>query len=171
MSGRPNRDETNDYYYHYIDLVPEGDIRQILQAQRDDTLAFLKSIPESRASHRYEPGKWSVAEVAGHINDAERLYTMRAFWFARAMETPLPSYESDFAVTTSKAAERAWGTHVDEFAAVRGSTLALFGNMPEEAWMRRGVASGYPFTVRSLAYIAAGHVIHHVRILQERYLR
>ena len=171
MSGRPNRDETNDYYYHYIDLVPEGDIRRILEAQRDETLAFLKSIPESRASHRYEPGKWSVAEVVGHINDAERLYTMRAFWFARGMETPLPSYESDVAVTTSKAAERAWGTHVDELAAVRGSTLALFGNMPEEAWMRRGVASGYPFTVRSLAYIAAGHVIHHVRILQERYLR
>lgn len=167
---RPARDESVEYYHPYIDLVPDGDIRDILDEQRAETLAFLASIPESRAGHRYAPDKWSVCEVASHINDCERLYTMRAFWFARAIDSALPSFESDFAVTTAKPADRPWSSHVHEFASIRASTLDLFRHLPEEAWLRRGIASEYSFTVRALAYIAAGHVIHHTKVLRERYL-
>lgn len=167
---RPARDETVEYYFPYIDLVPDGDIRVILDDQRQETLSFLESIPEALAKHRYAPEKWSVGEILGHINDCERLYTMRAFWFARAMDSPLPSFQSDFAVTTARAADRLWSTHLHEFAAIRASTVELFRNLPPEAWLRRGIASDSPFSVRALAYIAAGHVIHHTKILKERYL-
>jgi len=167
---RPAREESNEFYYPYIDSVPDGDIVAILEEQRGATLALLESIPESRASYRYAPDKWSVSELVSHINDAERLYTMRAFWFARGMDSPLPSYHSDFAVKTAKGGERAWA-HVHEFEAIRASTIALFRNLPSEAWPRRGKASDYEFTVRALAYIAAGHVNHHVGVLRERYLR
>ena len=168
---RPARDETIEYYHPYIDLVPDGDIRVILDEQRQETLSFLESIPETLATHRYAPEKWSVGEVLGHINDCERLYAMRAFWFARAMEFPLPSFHSDMAVKTSQSEDRPWSTHVAEFAAIRASTVAFFRYLPPDAWLRRGVASDYPFSVRALAYITAGHVIHHTQILKERYLR
>jgi hypothetical protein len=168
--GRPDRDETVDYYFKYIDLVPKGEIPQILEDQQSETLSFLESIPDDRAGHRYEPEKWSIAEVLAHINDAERLFTMRAFWFARGFESELPSYDSDLAVLAARPAVRPWNTHVHEFASVRASTLDFFRYLPMEAWSRRGVASGYPFSVRSLAFIAAGHVIHHTRILRERYM-
>jgi len=168
--GRPARDESGSFYYPYIDSVPDGDILAILEQQRGETLAFLESIPESSAGHRYAPDKWSVSELASHINDAERLYTMRAFWFARGMDSPLPSYHSDFAVNTAKGGERAWATHVHEFGAIRTSTIDLFRYLPSEAWQRRGVASDYTFTVRALAYIAVGHVNHHMEVLRERYL-
>src|SRR6185503_5957643 len=115
---RPARDETIDYYHPYIDLVPDGDIRVILDDQRQVTLSCLESIPETLATHRYAPEKWSVGEVRGHINDCERLYTMRAFWFARAMDSPLPSFHSDLAVKTSRSADRPWSTLVAEFAAI-----------------------------------------------------
>jgi hypothetical protein len=168
--GRPARDETIEYYHPYIDLVPDGDICVIFEDQRSETLSFLESIPETLAKHRYAPEKWSVSEVFGHINDCERLYTMRAFWFARAMDLPLPSFHSDMAVKTSGSADRALSSHVREFASIRASTMELFRNLPPEAWLRRGIASDYPFSVRALAYIAAGHVIHHSQILKERYL-
>lgn len=168
--GRPEREETNEYYHQYIDLVPAGDIRDILEAQREEILAFYNAIPEPRSTHRYAPGKWSVSEVLGHINDAERLYTMRAFWFARGMERPMPSFEGDDAVANAKAEERPWSSHIHEFGSIRSSTIDLFRYLPAEAWVRRGIASDYPFTVRSLAYIAVGHVRHHVQILRERYL-
>lgn len=167
---RPSRDETVEYYFPYIDLVPDGDIRVILDDQRQETLSFLESMPEARAAHRYAPEKWSVSEILGHINDCERLYTMRAFWFARAMDSALPSFHSDLAVKTSQSADRPWSTHVAEFAAIRASTVAFFRYLPPHAWLLRGIASDYPFSVRALAYVAAGHVIHHTRILQERYL-
>jgi DinB superfamily len=167
---RPDREETNEYYVQYIDLVPEGDILHILEEQALITLALLRSIPGDRATFSYAAGKWTIAELVNHLSDAERLYTMRAFWFARGMNTPLPSYEGDEAMATTQANERGLSSHIEEFAAVRTATLALFRNLPNDAWTRRGIASGFPFSVRSFAYIAAGHVIHHLRILQERYL-
>ena len=100
---RPERDETIEYYQKYIALVPDGDIRETLGKQRDDTMRFLAAIPESRASHRYEPGKWTVLQTLCHMNDAERLFTMRAFWFGRGFTSELPSFESDDAVIAAKA--------------------------------------------------------------------
>jgi hypothetical protein len=83
----------------------------------------------------------------------------------------LPSFDQNVAVAAARADDRSWASLVEEFRAVRGATLAFFTNLPDEAWSRRGVASGNPFTVRALAYLAAGHVIHHLRIVDERYLR
>ena len=120
--------------------------------------------------HRYAPDKWSIRDVVGHLNDTERLFVMRAFWFARGFDTPLPSYDQEIAAAGAQADRIPWAAHVEEFRLVRLSTVALFRNLPEEAWMRTGVASGNPFTVRALAYIIAGHVSHHAAIVKERYL-
>jgi len=169
-SSRPERDETVEYYFRYIDLVPDGDIRQPLDDQRQETLSFLESIPDTLADHRHGPDKWSVREVVSHVNDCERLFTMRAFWFAREMGSALPSFEQDFAVRTARPAEHSLASHVHEFGSIRASTIDLFRHMPEEAWLRRGIASENPFSVRALSYITAGHVIHHVGLLRERYL-
>ncbi|HJR58650.1 MAG TPA: DinB family protein [Vicinamibacterales bacterium] len=167
---RPAHDEAADYYFKYIDLVPDGDVCAILEAQRTETLAFLRNIPEERSRHKYAADKWSVSEVVAHLNDCERLFAFRAFWFARGFESPLPSFDQEVAARHGRAGERDFSTHVEEFSLVRGSTLDLFEHLPADAWMRRGIASDNPFTVRALAFIAAGHVIHHARILKERYL-
>jgi hypothetical protein len=133
-------------------------------------VSFLGTIPESLARHRYAPDKWSVAEVLCHLNDCERLYTMRAFWFGRGLESPLPSFESEQVVVTARPHHLPLADHVGEFADIRASTVRFFRNLPDDAWLRQGTASGYPFTVRALAWIAAGHVIHHLAVLRERYL-
>ncbi len=169
-TGRPARDETTDYYYKYIDLVPEGDIRRILEDQQREALGFFESIPEARAKHRYAPDKWSVAEVLCHVNDSERLYSLRAFWFARGLATALPSFEPELVVKTARPEDLPFSALVREFGSARASTLAFYRNLHDDAWQRRGVASDMPFSVRALAYLAAGHVIHHMAVLRERYL-
>jgi len=169
---RPDRSEAAPYYFGYIDrVVGDGDICDILEIQRGDTLAVLEPIGEDRSLYRYAGGKWSLREVLGHICDTERLFVSRAFWFARGFDTPLPSFDQNVAVAAAHADERAWRSHLDEFATVRDATLSFFRGIPDDAWARRGVASGNPFTVRALAYLAAGHVIHHMEIIRDRYLR
>lgn len=170
MASAPDRTEAADYYFKYIEQVPAGDIVEILAAQSTETLTFLDTISEEQSLHRYAPDKWSVREVLNHLNDAERLFVSRAFWFARGFDSPLPSFDQDVAVAASAADKRPWRSHVDEFRAVRAATLTFFQGLPADAWTRRGLASGYPFTVRALAYISAGHVAHHLRIVRERYL-
>jgi hypothetical protein len=167
---RPDRSEAADYWFTYIDQVGPGDIRDILDAQERDTLALLEGISEDDSLDRPKPDKWSIREVAGHLNDAERLFVFRALWFARGFDSPLPSFDQGIAAASAAANERSWASHVDEFRAIRASTTAFFRYLPADAWIRRGVASGSEFTVRALAYIAAGHVAHHVRILRTQYL-
>jgi hypothetical protein len=166
----PDRSEAAPYYFTYIDQVPSGDIRALLEAQSGDTLARLRPISEEMSLVRYAPDKWSIREVLGHINDTERLFVSRAFWFARGFDTPLPSFDQNVAVSAAGAHDRSWSSLVDEFRSIRAGTLSFFQNLPDDAWTRRGIASDNPFTVRALAYIAVGHVTHHIRIVEQRYL-
>jgi hypothetical protein len=166
----PARDEAAAYYFKYIDLVSDGDICSVLEVQRRDTLAFLRGIPDGRAHHRYAPDKWSVSGVVAHVNDCERLFAFRAFWFARGFDSPLPSFDQDIAARHDLADARPLASHAEEFDVLRRASLDLFRHLPDHAWQRRGIASDNPFTVRALAFIAAGHVMHHRAILEERYL-
>jgi hypothetical protein len=165
-----DRSEAAEYYYTYINQVDGDDILAILGNQLPETTALLHGISEEQSLHRYAPGKWSIREMMGHVNDAERLFVSRAFWFARGFDSPLPSFDQNIAVPTSGAHDRFWRTHIEEFGAVRAATLAFFRFLPEQAWVRRGIASGNPFTVRALAFIIAGHLTHHLTILRARYL-
>ncbi len=166
----PDRTEAAEYYFTYIDQVDRGEICETLRAQLPGTLTVLNGIAEERSLHRYAPDKWTIRQVVSHLNDTERLFVFRALWFARGFDSPLPSFDQNIAVATAGANDRPWRSHIEEFQAVRSATIAFFDNLPSDAWGRRGVASGNPFTVRALAYMCAGHATHHVKILREHYL-
>ena len=167
----PDRTEAVEYYHGYIDQVPrDADVRRVLEAQIDETLAMLQGISEEKSRHRYAPDKWSIREVMAHINDTERVFVFRALWFARGFDSALPSFDQNIANTGARAEDRPWRSHLDEFRAVRGASVQFFNHLPDDAWGRRGIASGNPFTVRALAYMTAGHLTHHVKILREKYL-
>ncbi|HEX9941129.1 MAG TPA: DinB family protein [Thermoanaerobaculia bacterium] len=167
---RPESNEAAPYYFKYIDRIHSDDIVGLLATQLDETLAFLPGISEEKSLHRYAPEKWSIRQVLNHVSDSERVFLFRALWFARGFDSPLPSFDEKISAGAARADEFSWAGHVEEFRGVRLATLAFFRNLPAEAWMRSGMASGNPFTVRALAYIVAGHLAHHLAILEERYL-
>ena len=170
MIGRPAPNEAAPYYFGYINRVSSNDILPALESQLDATLAFLRGIPEEKSLYRYAPEKWSIRQMWGHVNDTERVFLMRALWFARNFDTPMPSFEQDIAVAAAASDDVPWARHVEEFREIRLATLSFFRNLPEEAWTRKGIASGNPFTVRACAYVVAGHVMHHRAVLREKYL-
>lgn len=170
IAGRPQRDEAAAYYGKYIDRISSDDVLGVLEAQLEETPALLGGISEERSLHRYAPDKWSIRELLSHLNDSERVFVSRAFWFARGFDSPLPDFDQTICARAARADDVAWRSHVEEFRAIRGGTLAFFRHLPAQAWPRTGVASGNPFTVRALAYIVAGHLSHHVAVLQERYM-
>lgn len=165
----PDRTEAADFYFTYIDKVAGEDVLAVLERQLEDVRSLRASITEERSLHSYAPGKWSAREVLSHMNDTERVFSFRAFWFARALEGELPSMDQDAGAKTARGNERSWASHGEEFRALRESSLALFQSLPADAWIRSGIASGSRVTVRALAYICAGHVAHHVGVLLDRY--
>ena len=166
----PDLHEAPEYYFRYMNLIHGEDIRVSLATQLVETVSFLGGISEDDSRYRYGPDKWSIRQVLGHLNDCERVFAFRAFWFARGFEASLPGFDEKVAAQHDTADERSWSSLVDEFREIRASTLSLFLHLPPEAWLRRGLASGHEFTVRAVAYIIAGHVVHHLAILRERYL-
>jgi len=167
--ARPTRSESVDYYFTYIDQVPDGDIVATLDRQPGEARAVFEGIDEERSLHRYAPGKWTIRELLSHVNDTERIFALRALWFARSLGAPLPGFEQDEAIATAGADARSWQSHMEEFTAIRAATVALFRNLPDDAWARQGVASGNTFSVNALAWITAGHVAHHLKLLRDRY--
>ncbi len=167
--ARPQPDEYADFYGTYIDAV-DGPLLETLERDSREWRTLLAAVPPGRETHRYAPGKWSIREVVGHIIDAERMFSMRAMAFARGDRSHFPSFDENAYAAASGADRRALADLAEELSAVRRSTLLLLGSFEEETWDRRGTASGYEFTVRSLAWIMAGHSRHHRGVLAERYL-
>jgi uncharacterized damage-inducible protein DinB len=166
----PGRDEAAPYYFTYIDRIASDDIVSVLTNQLQQVPTFLSQISEEKSLHRYASEKWSIRQVLNHVNDTERTFAFRALWFGRGFSEPLASFDQNTAANGARADDYSWASHVTDFRDVRNATLSLLQKLPEEAWSRKGVASGNSVTVRALAYIIAGHVSHHIAIVQERYL-
>lgn len=165
---KPTADEYFEYYGKYISPVGD-DALPALESQIRDTQALLARAGEAKAGHRYAPGKWSVREVVGHLCDGERVFSYRALRFGRGDTTDLPGFDENVYVPAGKFESRTLADVAAEFAAIRAATIALFRSFEDEALPRRGVASGKTMSVRALAFVAAGHELHHVGLLRERY--
>jgi len=168
--GFPKPEEAAAYYSTYIDRISGDNIVDVLESQLQTTTAVFSGISEEKSLHRYAPDKWSIRGLLNHVNDTERVFAFRALWFARNLGGPLPSFDQNISANAAQADGSSWATHVQEFQKIRQATLALFRSLPGQAWGRSGIASGNSVTVNALAYIIAGHVAHHITILQELYL-
>jgi hypothetical protein len=168
--GKPDETEYLPYYGKYISLVPDADIVSQMGQQAEATLALLRGIPESQGGLRYAPGKWSMRELVGHVIDTERIFAYRALRFSRDDRTPLNGYEQDDYIRNASFDDYPLTELAAEFESVRRSTIFLFRHMTADAWMRKGLANENEVSVRALAYIIAGHELHHMQILRDRYL-
>lgn len=168
--GRPAANEAAEYYWGYINQAVGDDPIAVLEAQVTEVRELANRFSEEKSLYRYAQGKWSARESLSHVTDTERMFTFRALWFARGFTEALAAFDQNIAVRGAEADRLSWALHVEEFGRVRAATIPLFRNLPEEAWGRIGVASGYPVSVRALAFITAGHMAHHLRIFREKYL-
>jgi uncharacterized damage-inducible protein DinB len=169
MVARPEQGEYAPYYDRYISLITGTDILGTLDAQRRQTMILLSGRDEADGEFRYAPDKWNAKEVLGHVCDTERIFAYRALRIARGDQTPMAGFEQDDYVKNGPFARISMEEIVEDYIAVRRATLTLLRNLDEAAWVRRGVANKNEVSVRALAYIIAGHEVHHRRILEEKY--
>jgi uncharacterized damage-inducible protein DinB len=167
---RPAATEYASFYAGYVAHVPDGDIVARLATQIGQTRALVEGLSEEQAGFAYGPGKWSVRTVLAHVTDSERILSCRALRFARHDSTPLPGFDENAYAAAARADERSLAAIAAEMAAVRAATIALFDSLSADDWVRGGRANNADTTVRALAWIIAGHELHHRRILETLYL-
>ncbi|HET6180129.1 MAG TPA: DinB family protein [Candidatus Sulfotelmatobacter sp.] len=167
--ARPKPGEYAPYYERYVSLIPGTDILGTLDAQRRQMMLLLSGRDEADGDFRYAPDKWNAKEVLGHVCDTERIFAYRALRISRGDQTPMEGFEQDDYVQNGPFARAPLAEIIEDYIAVRRATITLLRNLEEAAWTRRGVANKNEVSVRAIAYITAGHELHHRRILEEQY--
>jgi uncharacterized damage-inducible protein DinB len=171
MLQRPTESEYPNYYQPYVKLVPDGGIVQTLQENLLAVVKLFEGISEEDGLHRYAPGKWSVKEVLGHIIDTERIMSYRLMRAARGDQTPLAGFNENDYVQAAQTNSLSTEAILEDFKATRNASITLIQNTPVDAWANKGNANGMEITTRAIAYIIAGHEMHHRKIVEERYLK
>ncbi len=167
---RPDPKEYSEYYHNYVQQVPKGNILDILDKQADLLGRFFAEISEEKSLYRYEPDKWSIREVVGHLLDVERIFSCRAFRFSRGDKTDLPGFDENAYVPNGNYDTHDISELVEEFYLLRKATVSMFRGFDRKMWDLKGKANGASMSVRAVAWILAGHLIHHMKVIQSRYL-
>jgi hypothetical protein len=170
MIRKPKAGEYNEFYSTYINKIEEDNLIKLLRAQLTSFSDFMSDISEEKSDYCYAAGKWSIKEVLNHINDTERIFAYRALCIARGEKQALPGMDQDEYQAASPTTTRSFSSLIEEFVAIRTSTLFLFDDMPESDSLKVGTASDHPVSVRALAGMIYGHCAHHTDVLKERYL-
>ena len=168
--ARPDLTRVPVWYHSYIKQVKEEDLMEAFSNQARSFIPFLRDLPEAKRQFRYAEGKWTIQEMLQHIIDAERVFAYRALCIARKETASLPSFDENSYAENSKAASRDWEEMLKEFTLIRQSNEILFKSFDKEQLESTGIASGKSVYVLALGYIIVGHVAHHQRIIQERYI-
>jgi uncharacterized damage-inducible protein DinB len=168
---KPMEGEYNPYALMYIKLLPDdGFVLKHLKENFKQVKEFIQSLPPDKLTYRYAENKWTIKEMLVHIMDDERIYAYRALRIARNDKTPLPGFEQDEYVPFSKANKRSLTSIFQEYKTIRHATLSLYNSLNNEDLLRNGIANAHSVSVRALAYHMAGHELHHINIIKERYL-
>lgn len=171
LFARPAADDCDPYYFNYINLIPEDvDVATLLHTQREWFGDFVELITPEQAKFSYAPGKWTLAEMIGHVLDTERVFAYRMMAISRNDQNKFPGFEQDDYVRESNYREVLPQDLAAEWRAIRSSTIYLTRHINAEMASHLGTANNKSIRASVFPYLMAGHVIHHHRIAQERYL-
>jgi hypothetical protein len=167
---KPESTEFAPYYNNYISLVADDNIVEVLGSQPAELDALFSGIPEEKGQFAYAEGKWTIKELLSHLIDGERMFAYRVLRISRGDETPIEGFEQDGYIENSNANNRSFEELLTEFSLLRTANVLLINNISDDASRRMGRASDNPVSTRALVYIMAGHIKHHINILNQRYL-
>jgi hypothetical protein len=167
--NKPKTDEYAQFYSGYISMVGEGPILTLLEDLKDSSYTLFTSLTDEQGNYAYAEGKWTIKELLGHMIDAERTFAYRILAFSRGQEE-LPGFDENIYVENATFNNRSVIDLAKEFRATRAANLYLLRSLSDKQIAATGIANGSKVSVRALIYIMAGHELHHVKIIKERYL-
>lgn len=165
-----NKNEYNPYYGPYINILGAANLMEALQSSSESFQQLIIDLPIEKLYYSYADEKWTIAQIILHLIDAERVFQYRALRFGRNDKTDIPGFEQDDYVIEGNGNKRTKKELLEEFIAVRSSSLKLFNSFSEDVLLKKGTAGGNPMSVRAIGFVLSGHVLHHMKIISEKYI-
>ena len=166
---RPTAEDCALFYGKYIALVNNEPVLNTLESLKTSSYDLFSKLTDEQAAHAYAEGKWTVKEVVGHLIDAERTFAYRVLAFSRG-QAELPGFDENTYVDLSTFNARTIQNLALEFKTVREANLYMLRELTEDQMAATGIANGSKISVNTIVYIMAGHELHHLSILKDRYL-
>ncbi len=166
----PHLGSVPHFYHGYVLQVAADDAYSATTSHLERLISQVETLPEEEWNHAYAPGKWTVKELVQHVIDAERIFSHRALSIARKDPNPLPGFDEEEYASVANANARSSKSLLAELKALSESTKCLFSSFNEEQLDATGIANGLHISVNAIAFIVAGHALHHTHILRSRYL-
>ena len=170
--AKPLKTEYPDgiYFSRYIESVDNENVIETLKANLDFTENLYKSLNLDQLGFRYDTGKWNLKEILGHITDTERIFGYRALAIARGEQKSLPGFDENEYMDMANFDSQSIETLMEQYRLVRLASIALFESFSDDVLSRMGKANDFRVSARGMIYMIAGHEIHHLKIIKERYL-
>ncbi|MFK5959234.1 MAG: DinB family protein [Lutibacter sp.] len=165
-----NENEYNPYFKFYIEKVGNAELIEVLKTSFKEFSTTIKNLPEEKLMYRYAKGKWTIKELIQHLIDTERILSYRALRFSRNDATEIQGFDENWYVNNSNANDRNIMDILEEFNHLRKTSISLFKSFSDEMLINFGTADRNKMSVRALGFIIAGHQLHHLKIIKERYL-
>tara|TARA_R110001583_G_scaffold62499_4_gene183759 strand:+ start:4816 stop:5331 length:516 start_codon:yes stop_codon:yes gene_type:complete len=169
-SNQLNENEYAPFYKNYIKALGDVNLFDVLNSSLEETLKTLENLSEEKLLFRYDNDKWTIKEIVQHIIDAERVLSYRAMRFSRNDPSDLQGFDEDWYVGNSNGNERNFEDLLEEFTHLRKASISLFNSFSSEMMPMLGTANESIMSVRALGFIIAGHQMHHLNIIKEKYL-
>jgi uncharacterized damage-inducible protein DinB len=170
LMAKPLPNDFLPYFSRYIDLVETDDLQTAVTTYSHPLTYFFVNLPEEKGDYAYAPGKWTIKDLLQHIIDTERIMSYRMLCIARNEKVALPGFEEDDYAREANASQRSFISLKEEFIALRKSTDLLIHSLTVAQLNNKGTASGNATTANALGFIIFGHMMHHKKIVAERYL-
>lgn len=168
--SKPEAGEYGQFFQGYIDqVINESDIMQVLKIQRDEWVKLYEGLPKEKWFYAYADGKWTLKQMLRHVTDTERVFGYRAMCFARGDKTALPGFEQDDYISGADDSANSGQDLLTEFIQVRNANMSMIQNFTSDQLKNVGIASGFETSCRAMVFILAGHMVHHMKIIQQRY--
>lgn len=167
-SRRPSDKELTSEYQRELVQRTAGDCAiRVLQNQNHWLCELASSLSTEQIDRVHQPYQWTIRQVFEHCANAERVFGYRIMRFSAGDTTELPGWDEN-AYADSRFGLGNFVHLVTELGALRQANLMLLRRIVPQAWDRAGIADGNPVSVRAMAWIAAGHLQHHLDIVEKR---
>src|SRR5579863_3619110 len=151
------------YIQRILGHVDGQDAVQVQRATAAKLKKLISGLTPKQLKWQPEPGKWSIAEIAAHLADAEIVGSWRMRSIIGDSGTTIQPFDQDAWVAVFHYGNRDAKKSVELFRVLRENNLAMLKALPPEAWEFYGMhLERGKETIAHIVRMFAGHDTNHL---------
>jgi hypothetical protein len=159
-----------EYFEKYINQVDDIELDDAFQKNINDLATIDIASLELLGDKTYAPSKWTIRDIFQHIIDTERVMGYRTLRYARRDGVVPQGYDENLFAANANAQHRTLENILEEVKQLHQSTRLMFRSFDNETLNVTGINWNKEMSVLAMGFLITGHLIHHLKIIKEKYL-